>query len=151
MGVNNGAKMVAIEVRVRDKATFALAKYDMTFEAKPHGIQPTRMMPAAISVGKSNNLVNPHPTKGIMVNWKKTPRTTALGERITSAKSPIFIVDPIPNMMICRRGMMKILNLNSPIPTKGSGKMSVKMTAAMMLNVNSKPFIAGFCNQFTNN
>ena len=47
--------------------------------------------------------------------------------------------------------MMKILNFKSPKPIKGSGNIRVKITAAMMLKVNSKPFIAGFCYQFTNN
>jgi hypothetical protein len=40
--------------------------------------------------------------------------------------------------------MIKTLNLNSPIPMKGSGKMSVKMTAAMMLKVKVNPFMLGF-------
>jgi hypothetical protein len=61
------------------------------------------------------------------------------------------MVEPMPNMIICNKGMMKILNFKSPKPMKGSGKRSVMMTAAMMLNVNNKPFIAGFCYQFTKN
>jgi hypothetical protein len=40
---------------------------------------------------------------------------------------------------------MKILNFKSPKPRKGSGKIRVTMTAAIMLKVNNKPFIAGFC------
>jgi hypothetical protein len=43
-----GARSVANEVIVIDKATLALAIYDITLEAKPLGEQPTKITPAAI-------------------------------------------------------------------------------------------------------
>ena len=61
---------VAMDVSVSERATLALAKYDMTFDANPQGMQPTKMMPADISDGKVKTFVRPHPTSGIIENWK---------------------------------------------------------------------------------
>ena len=58
--------MVDIVVTETDKARFALARYDMTLEARPLGQQPTRMIPAAISLGKLKRFATPKPTSGIM-------------------------------------------------------------------------------------
>ena len=69
-GVKRGAMKVAMDVSVSERATLALAKYDMTFEANPQGMQPTKMMPADISDGKVKTFVRPHPTSGIIENWK---------------------------------------------------------------------------------
>ncbi len=63
-----GAKSVANEVMVIDKATLALAIYDITLEAKPLGEQPTKITPAAISGGKLKLLAIAKPRKGIIVN-----------------------------------------------------------------------------------
>jgi len=67
-GVSIGANKVAMDVSVNDRATLALAMYDITFEAKPQGIQPTNIIPAAISGGNVKILVKPNPTNGMMVN-----------------------------------------------------------------------------------
>jgi hypothetical protein len=47
-GVNNGANKVETAVTAIDSARFALARYDITFEASPLGQQPTKIIPAAI-------------------------------------------------------------------------------------------------------
>ena len=51
-GVIKGAINVATAVSVTESATFALAMYDITFDASPLGQQPTKIIPAAISLGK---------------------------------------------------------------------------------------------------
>ena len=50
-GVIKGAMTVATAVRVTDSATFALAKYAITLDAKPLGEEPINTTPAAISGG----------------------------------------------------------------------------------------------------
>jgi hypothetical protein len=51
-GVTIGAIRVQTDVMVIDSATFALAMYAITFEAKPLGEHPINTIPAAISGGK---------------------------------------------------------------------------------------------------
>lgn len=67
-GVNRGESKVAKAVKVTDNARFALAKNDITFDAKPLGDEPTNITPAAISGGKLNKIAIETPIKGIMVN-----------------------------------------------------------------------------------
>lgn len=128
-----------MDVSVRESATLALAKYDMTFEANPQGMQPTKMMPADISGGKLKTFVRLQPTSGIIENWKNTPKATAFGDLNTSWKSEICMVEPIPNMINWSNGIINILNLVSPYPMKGSGNCKVKTTAAMIHKVNENP------------
>ena len=109
-GVKIGAQSVAQDVIEMDKATFALAIYAITFEAKPLGEQPTRRTPAAISGGKSNVLAIAKPKKGMMVNWQISPTTTALGMRTTPKKSSFDIVVPMPNMMTWSKKGMNFLS-----------------------------------------
>src|SRR5688500_75177 len=78
-GVIKGASNVAIAVTVTESGTFALAMYDMTFEARPLGTQPIRITPAAISGGKLKVFAIVNPTKGMIVNWQMIPMITALG------------------------------------------------------------------------
>ena len=131
---------VAMDVSVSERATLALAKYDMTFDANPQGMQPTKMMPADISGGKLNTFVKPQPTNGIIENWKNTPKATAFGDFNTSWKSEICMVDPIPNMINWSNGIINILNFISPYPMNGVGNCNVKTTAATIHKVNEKPF-----------
>ena len=65
-GVKIGAIKVATEVNVNESATLALAKYDMTLDARPQGIQATKMIPAEISGGKVKIFVMLQPTTGMM-------------------------------------------------------------------------------------
>ena len=83
-GVKIGAIMVATEVKVSESATLALAKYDMTLDAKPQGIQATKIIPAEISGGKVKIFVMDQPTKGMIEKWKNTPSATAFGDLKTS-------------------------------------------------------------------
>ena len=67
-GVNSGESKVAKAVKVTDNARFALAKNDITLDAKPLGEDPTSIIPAAISGGKLKSKAMETPTKGIIVN-----------------------------------------------------------------------------------
>ena len=67
-GVIKGAIKVEMVVRVIDNATLALAKYAITLDAKPPGHEPIKIIPAAISVGKSNKEPSQNPKSGIMLN-----------------------------------------------------------------------------------
>jgi hypothetical protein len=53
MGVRKGSNRVDTAVTEMERAKFVLAKNDITFEARPLGQHPTRIMPAAISFGIS--------------------------------------------------------------------------------------------------
>ena len=53
-GVIKGEIKVEMLVSVIDNTTLALAKYSITFDAKPPGHEPIKIIPAAISGGKSN-------------------------------------------------------------------------------------------------
>src|SRR5688500_1228165 len=66
-GVINGDNKVATAVRVMDKAKFALARYDITFDAIPQGMLPINTTPAATSGGKLNNDASIKPINGINV------------------------------------------------------------------------------------
>ena len=53
-GVIIGADNVATAVSVTERARFALARYAITFEAKPLGEEPIKTIPAEISGGNLN-------------------------------------------------------------------------------------------------
>ena len=50
-GVMRGARSVEMEVMVTDRATSALARYEITLEAVPPGAHPTRITPTATASG----------------------------------------------------------------------------------------------------
>ena len=66
-GVKIGATSVDTAVTVTESAKLAFARKHITLEARPLGQQPTRMIPAATSSGKLNNLATVKPTSGIIV------------------------------------------------------------------------------------
>src|SRR5690349_919611 len=86
-GVTKGAISVEAVVTETDSARFALARYDITFEAKPLGQQHTKMIPAAISGGKLNHEASAKPTRGIIVNWQRIPTMMPFGIFNTCPKS----------------------------------------------------------------
>src|SRR5690606_14908024 len=126
----NGASSVATLVSVTDNARFALAIYDITFDASPLGAAPTRMMPAATSGSKPNANASPAPTNGMIVNWQPSPINTGFGDLTTPTKSLALIAVPMPNMMICSSGTIRVLSSNSPQLTSGAGQHIANVTAA---------------------
>ena len=68
VGVTRGASKVAMAVRVTDNARLALAMKDITFDAKPLGEEPTKMIPAAISGGNPKDEAIEIPIIGMIVN-----------------------------------------------------------------------------------
>ena len=63
-----GAIKVATAVSVTDKATFAFAKYAITFDARPLGEDPIKTTPAAISAGKLKSVASVNPNTGMILN-----------------------------------------------------------------------------------
>ncbi len=82
-----GASMVAIAVRVMERARLAFAMKDITLDASPLGDDPTSMIPAATSGGNPKVVAMVKPTMGMMVNWQARPSKTPLGIFTTPTKS----------------------------------------------------------------
>ena len=86
----------------------------MTFDAKPLGEQPTKMIPAAISGGRPDATAKPKPTIGMIENWQIKPINMPLGILPTRTKSCTLMDVPIPNMMIINKGTINDLRSTPP-------------------------------------
>ena len=90
----------------------------MTFDARPLGEQPMRIIPAAISGSKPLALASIKPRVGMMMNWAATPINTAFGALTTVTKSSTLIDVPMPNIMSCINGVINAVNLKPFISMK---------------------------------
>ena len=108
-GVRKIPSNVEHKVMVIDKATLALAKKAITFEAVPPAQQPTTIKPAASSAGKAIILAIIKAANGIIVNCRTTPIAMALGEVNTRLKSAALKVRPIKNIINDSKGTIKLL------------------------------------------
>ena len=79
------------------------------------------------------------PRKGIIVNWQTKPTATALGVLMTAIKSALFMVVPMPNMMICSKGTISVVSLKSPTRIKNCGNKNAT-TAPMIIEAVKKRF-----------
>ncbi len=76
----------------------------------------------------------------MIVNWPAKPIITPLGILSTPEKSFKDNVVPMPNMMICIRGIMSPESLKSPTWIKYCGKYIAAVTAAKIMIVKTYPF-----------
>ena len=113
-GVSNGAKIVDTAVNVSESARLAPEIYAITFDARPLGEQPTKMIPAAISGGKPDAMAKLTPTAGIIENWHTSPTKTPFGIFATRTKSDTLIEVPIANMINISSGIIRDLNSKEP-------------------------------------
>jgi len=95
-----------------------LAKKVMTLLEVPPGQQPTNITPTAIIGSSLNTRVRTYAMSGIKVNWAIKPTKTTLGRLITSTKSSVLSVVPMPNIIMPKIGTIILAN-----EANNSGKM----------------------------
>jgi len=104
-------KIEPSELACLQKVARLLAIPDESYKRLEEKYLKPIQLAAATSGSKPNPVAMANPTRGMMMNWAETPISTDFGVLMTPAKSLRLISVPMPNMMTCSRGMMRLDSL----------------------------------------
>ena len=132
-GVSIMAEIVAIAVRLTDKATLPFEREEIKFEMFPPGHEATKIMPMAmvgvIRLLKANMMIKV--TAGRKKNWETKPMTVAFGLRRIFRKCSSLISSATPNII---KASVRF-KTNKPSAEKFSFSVSRTSNASLILIV----------------